>query len=77
MIMKNISYTTVNRIEIESTAEYINDMYFSHLMHSTVLCNKDNSLLSLEQSAISSHQIDIFEAFPRFFSTNNTFPRVD
>lgn len=38
MIMKNIPYTTLNRIEMESTAEYINDMYFSHLMHSTVLC---------------------------------------
>lgn len=37
MTMKDILYTTVNRIEIESTAEYINDMYFSHLMHSTVL----------------------------------------
>lgn len=24
-------------IEIGSTAEYINDMYFSHIMHSTIL----------------------------------------
>lgn len=28
MTMKDISYTTMNRTEIESTAEYINDMYF-------------------------------------------------